>query len=192
MNGKNARVVAIAFLDEDIEGPEAGLDDRVAGRAVPDHRCANEVFDRSLCVPDVLPKLLRRQHEHELMVITMRCHFVARGRDLTHERRKALSDPAENEERRAHARAREKLQQPIRISRHAAVELIPSGPRRDAVERGHLEIILDVHAHRVHDAGARSRLDGTGGAHRAPLRSTTVLIVSMMMTRSSAIERFLM
>ena len=85
-------------------------------------------------------------------------------------------------------RAIEQLEQAIGVPRHPALESIPSRARYDAVERRHMEIVFDVHGHGVHDTvGTRRHVD-----HRAPFRVMTVLIVSSTMTKSSAIDRFLM
>ena len=84
------------------------------------------------------------------------------------------------------------------LRRHAALERVPPRARHDAVERRHVEIVLDVHRHGVHDRARRvagptgHRRPARTLAHRAPFRVMTVLIVSRTMTKSSAIERFLM
>ena len=59
----------------------------------------------------------------------MRRDFVASRRDFPHERAEPLGDPAEDEERRAHARPVEQLEQPLRVRHDAALE--PSQPARD-------------------------------------------------------------
>src|SRR5262245_58207180 len=204
VNRKNTRVVEEALFDQDVQRPEARLDHGIAWRPKSHHANAGRVLDRRSGRPNVLAKLGGRQQVQELVVKTVRRHFVASLGDPTDKSGNARRDPAQNEKRAPDICAREEFQQAFGIGSHPALEPAPPGAGHDAVERRHMEIVLDVHRHGVHDRSRQvrdhSRQVRDGGprrsartlVHRAPLRVSTVLMVSRTMTTSSAIDRFLM
>src|SRR5687767_6509383 len=98
----------------------------------------------------------------------------------------ALGNPAEHEEGDARLRLVEQIQQPVRVGNDAALASLPARSSDDAVEGADLEVVFDVHAHRVDDVRCRRHLGQT------PFRSRTVFSVSKMMKRSRLIEKFLM
>src|SRR5690606_8962677 len=99
-----------------------------------------------------------------------------------------LTHPPEDEERRPDAVLLEDLEQAHRVRLDAALYRVPACTRHEPVEDTDVEVVLDVDRHRVDDGGVR----GVARHNQAPLRRITVLIVSNMMYRSRAIDRFLM
>src|SRR5215831_13669750 len=106
----------------------------------------------------------------------------------SHQRRKARGHPAEHEESAAHSGAIENLQQLCCVFRHPALVSLPIRTRYGTIKGGDLKVVLHVDGHHVDNAASGVRR----GAHRAPLRMMTVFSVSSRITKSSAIDRFLM
>ena len=104
------------------------------------------------------------------MTVAVRRDLVALRDDRAHEARKALGHPAEHEEGRANSRVAEDLEQTLRVAADTALHPVPAVARDDAVEHAHMEVVLDVHGHRVHDERRRGRCPhaiGPGAAARS-------------------------
>ena len=91
-----------------------------------------------------------------------------------------LGHTAEHEKRSANFVLLEEREKAVGVRDDPALHRVPGRPRHDAIEHTDVKVLLHVNAHRVHD-----------GPH-APFLRMTVLTVSKMMKKSSAIERFLM
>ena len=85
------------------------------------------------------------------MAVPVRGNLVTGGGDGAEESGKPLRHPAEHEERAPHGMLIEDRQQPLGIAHDPALARLPGAPRHDAVERAHLEVVLDVDGHGVHD-----------------------------------------
>src|SRR5262249_48105604 len=72
MNWEDAGVVFVSLFDEHVEGPQAGLCDRITRSAIPAHLLPTQVFQKPLGRPHVLTEEARRQPVDQLMVVAMR------------------------------------------------------------------------------------------------------------------------
>src|SRR4051812_26404343 len=71
-NGKQTRVVEVAFFDECFEGPFASAQNREAGRSIPEHGRPDDVFENALRITDGFAKLLSSQFRDALVTVAMR------------------------------------------------------------------------------------------------------------------------
>ena len=102
-NGKEARVVSVAFLDQDVEGPLATWNDRKTGRPVTEDFPANQVFECVFRCPDIFTKGFSVERGHAFVPKTVGSDFVPGCGDVPHNLRTVLRDPAQHEECAARA-----------------------------------------------------------------------------------------
>src|ERR1051326_1946394 len=110
-NGKQARIVAVAFFEQDVERPLAAADDREAWRSVADDGNAGLVLEDRLGCPNRFTELNRSELRDSLGSPSMRCDLVARCDEVSNELRFAFRDPSEREERPTHRKLPEQLEQ---------------------------------------------------------------------------------
>src|SRR5262249_48744557 len=121
------------------------------GRAVAVDRNSADILEQRLGSGYIGAERLPRLTIGPRVVPTVARQLVARRDDAPHHRRMPLGNPAEREERRVYARAGELKQKPFDIGVDPAREIIPGGTIDTVRERLDLEVILDVHGHRVDD-----------------------------------------
>src|SRR5579875_1209810 len=151
MDGHDAGAVPIAGLAQFVMRPEGGRADRIAGCAVAVHRRAADVFEQVFGAGDALAELVARDVRQALVTETMACDLMAPGADVPHQRRKALRDPTEHKERRTDPVAPEQFQHPSRVGFDTYRPARPVLAADALFEGCNLEIVLDVHRHRVGD-----------------------------------------
>ena len=92
------------------------------------------------------------------MAVAVRRDLVARGRRSRAPAGKPLRDPAEHEERAAHAVLVEDAEQPLGVAHDAALDRRPTRSRGTTPSNdADVEVVLDVDGHRVDDRPSTAR-----------------------------------
>jgi len=105
----------------------------------------------------LLAKLARRLLVHELVRVAVTGDLVTGFRNAAHERRRALREPAEHEERCVHAALGQYFHQPFGVALHAQLARAPAGARNRRAERGNMKVILHVDREGIDLAGGGAR-----------------------------------
>ncbi len=112
---EEAGVVAVAFLDQDVECPLPPRHDRETWRSEPQHDPPGDLLQHLLAAPHRIAELARRLLRHPHAIPPVRRDLVARVRDRADQAGLALAEPAEDEERRPGFVTREQLEQQRRL-----------------------------------------------------------------------------
>src|SRR3989442_9439994 len=143
-NGKKARVVAMPFLDEDVERPLPTTHNRKARRPIAEHHDARQVLQQALGASHRVPKLQRAELRERRMVPAVRRDLMARTRDPLHHLGMSLPNPAEDEEGSSGLVAGEQVQHARNTVLYPGYETVPIRPAHVGRERRDLEVLLDV------------------------------------------------
>jgi hypothetical protein len=142
IDGEDARVVGVARLGELIDRPaHAGADGEVR-RAIAAHRGAEDVLEQVARALDVGAELPPQLVGQVVVEVAVAGDLVPGGGDAPHERRVALGDLAEDEERRPRPGGGEVLQQRVGVALDAVGRRIGDQPTI-------VEPVLDVDRHGV-------------------------------------------
>src|SRR5207247_10449154 len=148
---KQARVVPVAFLDQDVERPLPAGDDGETRGAKPEHGRASQAFEHALSPPYRIAKRRRRLRRDAGMIPAVGRHFMPRPTDLAHEVRVSLRHPAEDEKGPPRPVAREQVQETRHTPRHPGLVAVPIRTTDSRLERRYVEVLLDVDAEVVGD-----------------------------------------
>src|SRR5207237_3935572 len=99
VHGEEARVVAIAFLPQDLQGPFAATHYGEVRRTITDDSPARYVLESALRATNGFTELVSIQGSNALVVRAVRRNLVTGLRDLLHQLRSAFRYPTENEKR---------------------------------------------------------------------------------------------
>src|SRR5262245_56113035 len=125
LDGVDARAVPIARLRDAVVGPTVRAVDREARRPIAEHLRAGDVLQDALREHDVSEERVAVELVRLLVGVAVARDLVAGCGDAPHEPRKALSDPAQREERRARVGVGEELQDEVDIALYPARRLLP-------------------------------------------------------------------
>src|SRR5690348_13808882 len=96
-NGEKARVVLVAFLDQDVQSPLTSDDNRKTRSPVTKHWSAHEILEDILGATDRLAEFRRRLLRRAPVIRSVRCDLVPCFCERAHHPRVSLRYPPENE-----------------------------------------------------------------------------------------------
>ena len=124
-DGKQARVVLVPLVKQDIESPFEARNDREARRTVPSYGLTADLAQHLPTPTDRLTKTLRSQATDQFVLISVRRHLVARLRDIAHHARLSFSQPTQHEEGAPDSPCLQELQEPANDRRRSTLEVVP-------------------------------------------------------------------
>jgi len=127
-----------------IAGTDGSLQHRLSGNILEDLARAHHVG------AEHFRGLPARLH----VLIAVAGDLVSTGSDATHDSGEALGNPPEDEEGCAYVPGCERLQNPLHVRWDPALAQFPFGACDMRRQREDLEVVLDIHGHRVHRARA--------------------------------------
>ena len=146
---EQARVVAKAELEQDVERPQALAGDRVGRGAVTVDGATQEVLEMVLGPCRLGPEHLRRLPVDEFVTVAVTGDFMPGRGDAPDQIGFALGDPAQREERGLDAALGEHRKQPLGVGDHPRFPRLPTRAVDVRKERRHLEPVLDIDGQRV-------------------------------------------
>src|SRR5271156_3819952 len=149
MDGKNTGVVGKTELGQDIERPNGTVDHRVGRCAVSGDRLAADLLDYVLGAPSIFFEFNWFQFIDQPVPVGMTGQLMSPRCDLAYQRRKAFSNPPQNEVRRVQVELCHQLQEAASVSYHAARIAVPA-PAIYHIGKGfRVEIVFHVHRHHI-------------------------------------------
>src|SRR6185437_16406949 len=143
-NREEAGIVAIAFLEQDVERPHTARLDGKVGCAESQNGGAADVFEHRLGGAHIITKFLLAQRVHAAVPEAVGCDLMSGIVNAADDERVAIRDPAEREERADGIMACEQLEREIDGSLDAARIASPFTASNHAFERRDLEVFFDV------------------------------------------------
>ena len=153
----DAGTVAVACLDQAVEGPQIAGTNRKTRCAITQDRCTAQVFKQLLGADDVLTEGLLAQIAGTLVAVAMAGQFMPLGHDGAHQIRIALGDPAQREKCGLDLVLAEQIKNALHIVLDAAFALVPLAACDIGSERRDLEIVFNVDRQGVGDRIAAGR-----------------------------------
>ena len=144
-NRKQAGVVTVAFLQQDIESPFQPRKNREGRSPKAKDRFAAGILQGVLRLPHVLPKLIPSHRGNPAMPEPVRGDFVTGSGNPPHQLGETTCHPSQREERAIRAVPSQEVEQHIGVSLHPAGIGVPIGAIHDALERADLEVVLHVY-----------------------------------------------
>ena len=141
----------MAGFGQNLMRPRRAPVDGEAGGSIAAHGLSASVLEERFGSYCIGTKLVRALIEDLGVLVSMAPDLVAAIGDLAHQIRMALGDPAQGEEGGGDLVFGQQPKQPVGVGLHPGSVGTPARPVHDVFERHHLEVVLDVDAHRVHD-----------------------------------------
>src|SRR3954471_17324576 len=143
-NGEETRVVAISFLQKDLQCPIPSADNGKTRCPIAEHRTPCNIFQNRFGAPNRIAELIRRNFRHLGMVGSVRSDFVSTRMDLTNETRLSLGDPPEHKKSPARSVFRQEVEQTMNAQVNTPGDRVPGAAWSIRRESRNLEILLHI------------------------------------------------
>src|SRR5947208_4942114 len=141
---KQARVVAVPFLEQDIEGPLPTRHDRETRRTKSHDRDAGDVLELPLRAAHGAAELRRSQLRHPRVIPAVGRNLMPRTGNRSNQVPVALGDPADDKARGARVMPREQRQEPLHLRCYAGWVTVPVAARDIRLQGRNLKVFLNI------------------------------------------------